>query len=92
MSKLGSKERPAIVKVNSDERAHEILELCTIIFPFVTSLLIIAQRSERVILNNPLTLSKFLKILLYETSLQATHIHALIYVHGYQSASQSCGL
>ncbi len=28
MSKLGSKERPAIVKVKTEERAHEIIALC----------------------------------------------------------------
>jgi SWIM/SEC-C metal-binding protein len=26
--KLGSKERPAIVKVNSEQKAHEILSIC----------------------------------------------------------------
>jgi SWIM/SEC-C metal-binding protein len=29
MAKLGSKEKPAIVRVQTDKRAHEILSLCS---------------------------------------------------------------
>ena len=29
MSKLGSKEKPAIVKVKTEDRAHEILTICS---------------------------------------------------------------
>jgi len=28
MSKLGSKQKPAVVKVRTEQRAHEILNLC----------------------------------------------------------------